>query len=73
MNITITINIKWLIKEYDDYGIGEDKCLYNMKRCKRLKQIYNNGSLGYKLNSKFLSLKKLKPLLYKPQNNKIPF
>lgn len=73
MYITITIKIILRIKNYPDYGFGIDKCLYNIKRCKKIKQIYNNGCIGYKLNSKFVSLKNIKPLLYKPIKNNLFF
>ena len=73
MFITITVKIIWFIKDHPDYGFGDDKCLYNLKRCKKIKQIYNNSCIGYKLNSKFVSLKNIKPLLYKPIIDNNPF
>lgn len=72
MYITIKVKIIWYIKGYDDYGFGTDKSLYNIQRCRKVKQVYNNGSIGYILNSKFVSLKKLKPLLYH-MKTKLPF
>lgn len=73
MYITIKIKIIWFIKGYDDYGFGIDKSLYNLKRYRKLKQVSNNGTIGYILKSKFISLKNIKPLLYKPINNNLPF
>lgn len=40
------------------------KC-YNMKSGRLLKQVYKNGSIGYVINSKFYSLKKLREQLEK--------
>ena len=73
MYITLCIKIVWCIKDYPDYGFGHDKVLYNLKRNRPLKKIYNNGCFGYNLNSKFISLKNIKPLLYKPIKNNLPF
>ena len=70
MYITIKIEILYLIKDHYNYGFGADKNLYNLQRCRKL---YNNGSIGYVINNKFISLKKIRPLLYKPEKNKIPF
>ena len=65
------IQIVWLIKNIEGYGFGNDKLLYNLKTAKVIKQISNNGCLGYKIKGKFYSLKNLKLMLYKP--NKLPF
>lgn len=73
MYIHIKIEIVWLIKGYDNYGFGKDKRLYNLQRCKPIKQIFNNSTIGYILNKKFISLKQLKQLLYKPTKSKTPF
>lgn len=73
MQITIIIKIVWLIKGYDNYGFGADNYCYNLKRCKKVKQVYNNGIIGYKLSGKFVSLKTLRELLFKPKLNNLPF
>jgi hypothetical protein len=74
--ITITYRLKlvWKIKGYSDYAFAEDKELYNIKRQKKVKKIYNNGSIGYILNGKFITLKNLKTLISKYENTSIcPF
>jgi hypothetical protein len=73
MTITIEIQIIWFIKGIDNYGFGNDNYLYNLIRCKRIKQSMNNGSIGYWLGKKFYSLNKLKPLLYKKRHIILPF
>ena len=65
-SITYTIEIKWNIIGYDNYGFGRDKCLYNLKTKRKLKQSYNSGSLGYWFGKKFYSLSKLKTMTQKP-------
>lgn len=69
--ISILKPIIFYIKGYDDYGFSDDKLLYDLKRNKLKKQINNNGTLGYVFDKKFISLKNIKPLLYK--YNKLPF
>ena len=73
MIITIEIKIIWHIKDIANYGFGNDKNLYNLKTCRRLKQCYNNGSIGYWIGKYFYSLKKLKTLIYKPKKDYCPF
>ena len=73
MIIHIKVEIVWLISGFPDYGFGKDKHCYNLKRNRRIKQTLNNSTVGYVLNSKFVSLKKLKQLLYKPDKNNLPF
>ena len=70
MTINISIDIIWSIIGVEGYGFGNDKKCYNTKRCKSIKQVMNNGTIGYKFHGKFYSLKKIKPLLYKPEKPK---
>jgi len=72
-SITKHIEIKWSIKGFDAYGFGTDKKLYNLKTGRELKQSMNCCSIGYWFNKKFITLKKLKPLLYKEKQNFCPF
>lgn len=73
ISITYTIEIVWVIKGIDNYGFGKDKKLYNLKRYSVIKQTINGGSKGYWLKGKFFSLKKLKPLLIRPEDFDLPF
>lgn len=72
-SITYTIEIIWQIKNFDGYGFGKDKNLYNMKTGRKLKQCYNSGSIGYWFGKKFKTLSTLKNMLYKPKKEKLPF
>jgi hypothetical protein len=67
IHITETLETTYFIKGFDNYVFCNDKNLYNLKRGKKVKKVYNNGCLGFNLNSKFYSLKKIKPLLYKKE------
>ena len=67
------VKISWLIHGVDGYGFGDDKILYNLKTCRIKKQVYNNGSIGYKFGDKFYSLTKLRSMLYKPKTIYMPF
>jgi hypothetical protein len=73
MTITCTINIIWVIKGIDGYGFGKDKCLYNLKTGRKLKQCLNNSCIGYWIAGKFYSIKKLRSLVYKPSKEYCPF
>lgn len=72
-SITYTIEIKWRIKNFDNYGFGSDKNLYNTKTNRKLKKCYNGGSIGYWFGDSFITLYRLKPLIYKPIEINIPF
>lgn len=72
-SITYTIEIKWRINNFDNYGFGTDKNLYNIKTNRKLKKCYNGGSIGYWLGGTFVTLFKLKQLIYKPIKVKLPF
>ena len=67
------IEINWFIKGYDNYGFGTDKKLYNLKTNRELKQSMNCRSIGYWFGKKFLTLKSIKPLLYKKNEIYCPF
>lgn len=72
-SVTYTIEIEWMVVGYNNYGFGSDKCLYNLKTNRKLKQSYNSGSIGYWFGKKFHSLHKLKPMLRKPIKEFCPF
>jgi hypothetical protein len=59
---------KWEIEGHPTYFVGEDKKMYHVVyRCylKECKQILKGYSLGYIIDSKFYTLKKLRTLLKK--------
>jgi len=59
---------KWKIEGYDNYYFTVDKVLFNSGTNRASKQVVRNCSRGYNLNGKFITLKKLKPLLLKIEN-----
>ena len=72
---TISINypLLWRIDFAENYQFTKCKKLFNVKTGKQLKQVYNNGSLGYCINSKFYSFNKLRKHLVKIVLNDCPF
>lgn len=70
---TVTYTIKYVIDFADHYVFNKHKECYNLKSGRRIKKIYNNGSIGYSINGKFMSLKSLKPHLKKPKKEWCPF
>jgi hypothetical protein len=65
LQITETLETTYFIKGFDDYAFCNDKNLYNIKRGRKVKKVYNNGCVGFNLKGKFYSLNRIKPLLYK--------
>ncbi len=58
---------KWHIQGCENYVFGEDKCLYNLKTNRKLIPHYNCRCMGYWINRKFISLTKLRTMLYIPK------
>ncbi len=67
MIITIKYPCKYRLNFAQNYVFSGDKC-FNSKTNREIKQVYNNGSIGYNVNGKFHSLKSLKPKLAKEFN-----
>lgn len=64
---------KWRLKTSPNYVFSSDKC-FNSKTGREIKQVYNNGSIGYNINGKFRSLFSLRKELEKiPKKEKLPF
>jgi hypothetical protein len=75
-SITYTVDLTYKIKGFENYQFGKDKCLYNLKTSRKIKQSYKSGSIGYWLNGNdWISIKKIKEenLLYKPKKEILPF
>ncbi len=75
LSITYTVEtkIKWLVKGYDSYGFGIDKELYNLHTNHKKKKSIKNGMIGYWIDRKFISLTKLRTLIYIPKEDYLPF
>jgi hypothetical protein len=61
------------IQGYEGYSFCDNKKLYNLKTGREIKQTINGGSYGYWIKGKYFTLKKLKPLLKRPENFECPF
>ena len=56
---------KWYIKGYDNYFFNSENQLVNLDTNNIIKKSVKDYSTGFRLNGKFITLKKLKPLLTK--------
>ena len=59
---------KWNITGYPNYFFGEDRQLYRIDSCDRIhqnKRILKGYSQGYILKSRFISLNRLRSLLFR--------
>ena len=73
MPIYKTIEIRYTINKYPQYGFGEDKQLYNIHTGRVKKQVLNGGSIGYWIGKRFITLKALRPMLNKVEKSQSPF
>jgi len=71
--VTKTLKQTYHVKDIDGYSFCSDKKLYNLKTGNEIKQTVNGGSYGYWIQSKFYTLKRLKPLLVRPKRFDCPF
>jgi len=71
--ITVTYTIKFVISFATEYVFTKCNLCFNAKTGRKIKQVYNNGSIGYIINGKFKSLKYLREYLIKPGLNSCPF
>jgi hypothetical protein len=71
--IEIQLKKKWFIKGCENYCFTEDKTLWNTKTKRQLKPTYKARCLGYWIERKFISLTKLRTLIYKPIEERLPF
>lgn len=68
MNIISAIyTIKYELDFASEYKWTSCKKCINVKTGRQIKQVYNNGSIGYSIRGKFISLKKLRNHLVKPK------
>ena len=63
--INVNLKIKYTIGFAQQYVFVLDGKCYNMKTGRFVKQVSNNGSLGYIIDGKFYSLKGLRTKLIK--------
>lgn len=58
--ITVSYTCKYRIKFAPHYVFTTCKKCYNLKTGRLIKQVYKSGCIGYVINGKFNSLKKLR-------------
>ena len=73
--ITISKNYTyiWELKNYPNYKITKCNLMINSKTGRVIKKCYNSGVIGYNIEGKFKSLKKLRTELTKIKKQIIPF
>ncbi len=72
--VSITYTIKYELSTDPNYVWLNNKQCFNLKTGRIIKQTLCGGSIGYVISGKFQSLKKLKPLLQKPEKpDDLPF
>ena len=67
--ITVNLKIKFVLDFAPHYVFVLDGKCFNRKTGRFVKQVSNNGSIGYIINGKFESCKKLKSNLKKASPN----
>jgi len=73
MIVTIKYKCKYRLINFPNYVFSGQRC-FNSKTGREIKQVYNNGTIGYNVCGKFKSLKTLKSELELiPKQEKLPF
>ena len=72
--ITVSVNyiVVWEIPN-TPYKFTKEGICINCQRCKILKKVSKNRTIGYNFNSKFYPLKKVRLMMKKIEKNKTPF
>lgn len=68
-----TYTLKYQLDFAPNYKWTECKKCFNQKTGRQIKQTYVSGSIGYCINGKFYSLKKLRTHLVKIKEEDCPF
>lgn len=71
--ISVTYTVEWELKFAKNYQWTKCGKCFNSKTGKLLSQCYKNGMIGYYIESKFYSLKKLRSQLQKIKEIQTPF
>lgn len=71
--ISISYTITFVVDFAPEYKFTKYKECFNVKTGRRIKQISNNGTLGYKIRGKFYSVNNLRKHLVKPVKEDCPF
>ena len=71
--ISITYTYKYRISFAPNYVFTTCGICVNMRTGRLIKKVYNSGSIGYNINGKFYSLKRLRNFLEKEAKIDLPF
>ena len=71
--ISISYTLIWELDFAPNYKWSKCGKCFNSKTNKQIKQVYNNGSIGYNINGSFKSLNYLRKHLVKIKIVKLPF
>ena len=72
-SISVNYTLKFELSFASNYQWTSCGKCFNIKTGRQIKQVYNNGSIGYSINGKFKSLKYLRTQLVKIKVIKCPF
>jgi hypothetical protein len=73
MIITVNYIANYRLNFAPNYVFTKCGLCYNLKSGKLIKQVLKGSTIGYIVNSKFISLDKLRPNLENIEKNKCPF
>jgi DeoR/GlpR family transcriptional regulator of sugar metabolism len=71
--ISINYNSVWQLKNKPNYVITKCGKLYNKKSGKFIKKVVKGYTIGFNIDSKFISINKLRSMLEKINKNNCPF
>ena len=71
--ITVDYTLKYELSFAPNYKWTSCGMCFNTKTGRQIKQVYNNGCIGYSINGKFKSAKALRKELVKIKSIKVPF
>ena len=71
--ITVTYTLYFCLENYPEYQFTKCKKCFNVKTGRRIKQVSQNGCIGYNIRGKFHSLSKLRNEIIKITKDKCPF
>ena len=73
MIVSEIIDIKFELKSNRKYGVTSDGRIFNQQTGRELKRTLIGTTIGFCINGKFQSLKKLRTQLVRPENYGCPF
>jgi len=73
MLISVNYIVVWEVENMTEYKFTKEGICINSQRCKILKKVSKNGTIGYNFRSKFYPLSKVRAIMQKIKINKTPF